>query len=337
MKRFVFSDGRRGGWSGRGCSRPGVCAPASGVLFAGCTALLLQACESNQSAEWLSESVPQPEVFASGVISTAMREQGITFSPGGHEAYFTRRGRRSPPQILATRFEGGVWTEPSPVSFAASYDESPSLSRDGQTLVFTSRRPLPRSGDQSDNLWLVRRGSAGWEDPTPLPGSVNRLEVEDAEGLVGDELGPVLLDDHSLLYWSRMDPDWGADILRSEVAADGSYGPPVPLRINSTGDEMNAALSPDGRFLVFQGYRDADGPGNQDLYVSTRNAFGWDRPMALPEPFNSTANDGYPSFSPDGRFLFFASDRNAQGGDYDIWWVEFSALGVGSSDDSAER
>ena len=291
-------------------------------------ALTTQACDPDPPAEWLSEDKLRPSAFAPDVISSGMREYGITFSPDGREAYFTRRGRRGPAQILVTRYQDGAWTEPSSIPFGGDHDESPSISRDGRTMIFASRRLMPGSGDRSDNLWVVQRSKADWGVPYPLPGRVNRPRSEADDFVTGTELGPTLLADRSVLYWSRIDPDWGADVVRSELQSDGSYGPPVPLRINSTGDETNAVLSPDGRFIVFQAYRDASGPGGQDLYVSRRNDFGWGTPVPLPEPFNSSANDGYPSFSPDGRFFFFSTDRDMQSGDYDIWYVKAAALGL---------
>src|SRR5690349_23742686 len=59
--------------------------------------------------------------------------------------------------------------------------------------------------------------------------------------------------------------------------------------------------SPDGSFLVFQAFRDLDAIGEQDLYVSERTSYGWGTPRLLPEPINSDASDGYPSFSPEDR------------------------------------
>jgi Tol biopolymer transport system component len=101
---------------------------------------------------------------------------------------------------------------------------------------------------------------------------------------------------------------------------------PRPLRINSRGSESHPALSPDGRLLVFQAYRELGAVGEEDLYVSERTAYGWGAPRPLPEPINSPDNDGYPSFSPDGRYLFFASDRGP-GRSWSIYWVEAAALG----------
>jgi hypothetical protein len=43
---------------------------------------------------------------------------------------------------------------------------------------------------------------------------------------------------------------------------------------------------------------------------------------------NSPDNDGYPSFSPDGRYLFFASDRDGGAGSWDSDYVEAEAAGL---------
>jgi Tol biopolymer transport system component len=96
--------------------------------------------------------------------------------------------------------------------------------------------------------------------------------------------------------------------------------------LNSPGSETNPAVSPDGRYLLFQAYRDIDAVGGEDLYVAERTDFGWGPARLLPEPINSPENDGYPRFSPDGRYLFFASDR-APGGSWSIYYVESSAAG----------
>ncbi len=137
----------------------------------------------------------------------------------------------------------------------------------------------------------------------------------------------MFLSDGSLLYWARTDPDWGSDLYLAHRNGDGSFGSPKPLTLNSYGDESSPAMSPDEHHLFFQGYRDADAPGEQDLYVSTREEFGWSEPRPLPHPVNSPGNDGYPSFSPDGRYFFFASDR--EGGVYNVYYVEYEALGLG--------
>jgi len=138
----------------------------------------------------------------------------------------------------------------------------------------------------------------------------------------------VLLDDGTLLYWTNQDPEWGNDLYVADEE-DGAFVNPRRLLLNSVLTETNPALSPDGRFLLFQANRDGSGvEGGDGLYVSARTDYGWSPPRPLPEPINSPSNEGYPSFSPDGRFFFFASDRRARSGSWSIYYVETAALGL---------
>lgn len=279
-------------------------------------------------ASWMNEPTSTPTLFAPDRISTEAREYGIAFSPDGREAYFTRRSRRGPPRIYLSRYLNGAWSEGEPAPFSVDGDEAPFMTRDGTLLLFASRRPTPGRWDRSENLWMVERGVDGWLEPAPLAGEVNRPWEEVDDFTRGSELGPILLDDGTLLYWSRVDPEWGDDLYVAVRDDDGGWVEPRPLLINSYGQESNPAMSPDGRYLIFQGYRDAEAPGDQDLYVSERTDHGWSTPRPLPEPVNSSDSDGYPSFSPDGRFLFFASDRANPRGYYDIFYVGVEALGL---------
>ena len=188
---------------------------------------------------------------------------------------------------------------------------------------------LPLSGDGSNNLWESARTEDGWSEPVPVAGTVNEMEREvDEDYTTGRERGAVITPDGSLLYWTGRDPVWGDDLYVAEAGEDGAFVDPRPLRINGYGDESNPAITPDGRYLLFQAYREATGFGDQDLYVSERTEYGWSEPRLLPAPINSDRNDGYPSFSPDGRLFFFASDRDARGGYYSIYYVSVSALGL---------
>jgi dipeptidyl aminopeptidase/acylaminoacyl peptidase len=140
------------------------------------------------------------------------------------------------------------------------------------------------------------------------------------------EAGPVLLADGTLLYSTYQDADWGNDLYMAQASERG-FVDPRPLLINSPGSESHPALSPDGRFLIFHGMREMDAYGEEDLYVSERTEIGWGEPRLLPQPINSPTGDAYPSFSPDGRRFFFASERGL-GGSWSIYYVDTAALGL---------
>ena len=65
---------------------------------------------------------------------------------------------------------------------------------------------------------------------------------------------------------------------------------------------------------------DAGGNPTIDILASKRTGDGsWGAPQLLPPPINGPASDKAPFLHPDGRTLYFASNRNPGGGGYDIW------------------
>jgi Tol biopolymer transport system component len=284
-------------------------------------------CSAGES-EWWETPVPEPQLFAPGVISSGDRDYDIAFTPDGREAYFTRRGRRGSPRIFVSTHSEQGWSDPVPAAFGSGGEEAPFITPDGLTMVFSSRRQAPGQPDPGDDIWIVRREGPTWSEPQPVRGPVNQPAVRIGRYTLGTELGPSLLPDGSLLYWTRTDPEWGGDLYVARPDGSGGFAEPMPLRVNSYGDESNPVSAPGGRYIVFQAYRDAQGLGEQDLYAIERTEYGWSDPVLLPAPINSAHSDGWPSFSPDGRRFFFASDRGDRPGYYDIYWVDVAALGL---------
>jgi Tol biopolymer transport system component len=94
--------------------------------------------------------------------------------------------------------------------------------------------------------------------------------------------------------------------------AQSEWSTPVNFgaTINSTANEMNAALSPDELSLYFTSDR-LGGLGITDIWVSHRDCGDcpWQTPVNLGAPFNSSSQDAGPRLSIDGHLLFFQSDR----------------------------
>ena len=282
-----------------------------------------------------AEPVPAPIPFGPEMSTPGVSEYGISFTPDTREAYFTRQveGRRGRPQIFVSRFMEGAWSRAELAPFSTGWEESPFVTPDGRRLLFSSRRDVPGWGPVrgNNNLWEVEWVEGVWGQPRPLQGEVNRPREEDDDAPARSEGGPVLLPGGELLYWTTESAEWGADLYVADPEGDGFVNP-RPLRLNTGGAESNPAVSPDGRILVFQAYRELSAIGEQDLYLSERTEVGWSTPRLLPEPINSPASDGYPSFSPDGRYFFFASDRRVPEEVWSIYFVEAFALGANGGD-----
>lgn len=92
--------------------------------------------------------------------------------------------------------------------------------------------------------------------------------------------------------------------------------------INTNLNERDFALSPDGTeiFYTLQSPYDRF---QTILYLKKDNKGKWSKPEIA--PFANKYNCLEPAFSPDGKKLFFSSNRPLTGDrakDFDIWWVE---------------
>lgn len=84
---------------------------------------------------------------------------------------------------------------------------------------------------------------------------------------------------------------------------------------NKLADECEPAISPDGVNMVFsRGLVE----GNANLFISRWDGQAWSNPEPV-RALNSNFNEVGPSFSEDGKYLFFATDRPGGPGGYDIW------------------
>ncbi len=90
--------------------------------------------------------------------------------------------------------------------------------------------------------------------------------------------------------------------------------------LNSDCNEGAANLSPDGRYLFFAATTKVSMSDNSmDIYYSEKMGNNWTIPKALPDNVNSTAFESQPSFSSDGKTLYFTSSRGGGYGGNDIW------------------
>lgn len=255
--------------------------------------------------------VDPPQVFAPGIISRGAHEAAPTFTPDGRTIYFqSSSGRIS--TILASRRRGGRWATPRVAEFSGIWsDMEPALSPDGSFLVFASSRPIEAGGAPIDgafggrlepggggNLWRVDRKGAGWGAPHRLPATVN-------EGT--NVFAPAVLRDGSLLFM-RPDPSTGRFRLFRSQWDGRTYLGAVPLPF-STGavSDVDPAADPDERFIVFgSGRPPAVGV---DLFIVRRDGATWSEPTHLGPIVNAPGSDAEPRLSPDGRRLYFSSER----------------------------
>ena len=289
------------------------------------TALLLLVPFSASNAQTKSPydvgHVKEPRLFAEGVISTEDDEQGGTFSPDGSEFYFVKQSQYTYfPRyglICVSHFRDGKWSEPEAVPFSGkSLDFPPKFSPDGKTMYFGSYRQVPEKARGVLRIWAVDRTPSGWSEPRLLPSPVN---MEDSANF-----GPSVANDGTLYFVSTRGGE-NTHIFRSRYA-NGVYAEPEKLgpEINSEFNESEPYISPDGKFLIFASAGifpgDQDRPetlhgggllyARADLYLSENRGGKWTKARHLEHGINSTADESAPSLTPDGKYLFFTSERS---------------------------
>lgn len=267
-----------------------------------------------RSPSTVDTSLPPPRLFAEGTISTSKDEAGITFTPDGKTAYFGIKAPSTwfPPLfvICVSHYQDGRWSAPEVAPFSGQYsDFYPAISPDGSKFFFASTRPTEGKPKRDFDLWVMQKTPAGWSEPRNLGAPVNSP---------AQEIGPSVAADGTL-YFSTIRPGGKRTygIYRSRLA-DGKYTEPESLgdAINTENGEIDPCIAPDQSFLVFVsagrkeelvGVHAAYSQG--DLYISYNQNGAWTSARHLPTPINSGAVESAPSLSPDGRYLFFSSER----------------------------
>ena len=147
--------------------------------------------------------------------------------------------------------------------------------------------------------------------PTNLGQGVNTTDAE---------YFPALTADGETLIFTRQ-VNGNEDFWSSQFKNNSwNLATPLSTKINTTRyNEGAQTISPDGKYLFFTGCNRTDGLGRCDIYVSHREGKDWGEPYNVGKPVNSEYWESQPAISPDGRTLYFISNRPGGSGGYDIW------------------
>lgn len=111
---------------------------------------------------------------------------------------------------------------------------------------------------------------------------------------------------------------------------NGEWQPRQPMAppINSNYNEGAQAISPDGKYFFYTLCNSDFGYGSCDLYWSRRIGSRWSRPRNLGETVNTGLWESQPTISPDGKTIYFSSNRPGGYGGFDLWKCEMIEEGV---------
>jgi len=289
--------------------------------------------------------ITEPRLFADGIVSTPFDEFGLSFTSDGRTAFFNRSVPRSNVYVIFTSvFRQGRWSEPEVAPFSGQYwDFDPVVSPDGSRIFFGSDRPAPGQSDRDKDfdIWMIEKTADGWSEPRRLDDTVNSA---------ADETFASAAANGTLYFVSGRDGGrQHLGIFRSKLV-DGHYQAAERLNgpINAPENwSLEVLVAPDERYLLLVPYNRKDSYGSFDIYVSEQQNGEWTAPRNLGPKINTAARDYSPRFSPDGKYLFWSSERGFEppkdyrelvaherrtlNGWGNIYQIDLSAVGLGGA------
>lgn len=242
-------------------------------------------------------------LFAPGIISTGMHDDCGPIYTKKYSKIFYRIAQAPHSIIVFRKKKKDIWSEPEIVSFSGRYSDGvPALTYDEKRIYFASNRPDNQKGKNKNNedIWYVDKTSGGWGIPKLLNENVNSKLGEFGASVARN----------GNLYFTSTNKDKTLNIFRSELVNN------IHQKRQNLGEVINSydaacpCIAPDESFIIFTSTKRPDVIGRADLYISFSNTSGeWTKPVNLGNKINLKSFDYFPSLSPDGKYLFFVSDR----------------------------
>jgi len=201
----------------------------------------------------------------------------------------------------------------------------PSLTADGQTMVYT-RRILPPSGNVNrgnEDFYISHFKDGKWTEGRALE-TINRPETnEGAQSLSAD--GKLLV----FTICDRRDSYGGCDLYYSQNKK-GIWSAPKNLgnKVNSRAWETQPSIAANKKSIYFASKRDGS-KGGSDIWVTHRESGGtFDTPINLGDQINTPGDEQSPFIHPDGETLYFMSNGHPGIGKTDLFYARLQEDGT---------
>ena len=203
----------------------------------------------------------------------------------------------------------------NPINTSMSDDFNPSVSGNGKTLLYEM---IYWNTNKAD-VMISYQVNGSWSVPVVVPGVNTQSETLTNGGYFINHAGNIIL-----FHSNRFRGIGGTDIYYSEKNENGSWSAPINFGkpINSTGNELDPSISPDGKFMFYTVLSDKKTPGGlpcgKIMMVERISSTSWKEPVALPSPINGDCECGGKILS-DGKTFLFSSMRAGGKGGYDFY------------------
>lgn len=233
--------------------------------------------------------------------------------------------------FFISKKQGGKWITAAPVVEinTPTNEGAPSLSADGQTLIFTACETGDgmwggnREGIGSCDLFFSVKSGNNWQPAKNLGSGINSGSWESQ---------PSYSADGRTLYFVRGKRSARGireqDIYYCYLMDNGRWSPAqkIPGRVNTIFEEESVMIHPDGHTLYFSS-NGHPGMGGLDIYKSELLPNGeWDTPVNLGYPINTKADENSIQVTASGNVALFASEREGGFGGLDLYSFELHSF-----------
>ncbi len=264
---------------------------------------------------YLGQTPPDtiPRLFAKGIVSTSRGlHANIDFSPRLDEACWTHGDT-----LYFIKIENGTWNMPKKLTVKAGYSiDAPFYSFDGDRLYFVSGLRDSTGMMNDERVWFIERRGQSWSEPALFDSVVNAKPLH----------WQISMDRKGNVYT-------GAGHICCAQFENGAYHPLERLssNINAVPDsagpyagEVGPFISPDGDYLIFNRFSPPPAWSVAFLISFRKNDGGWTDPIDLGERLGGGGM--LARVSPDGKYLFFLSDRPGSARERSIYWVDAAII-----------
>lgn len=249
-----------------------------------------------------------PEVFAPGIISINGRnEHGTSFSPDLDEVYFSASKKDEETAIYFSKLKGNKWTPVKRANFTHGVKREelyPFVSLNDKRIYFTALDSI----FSDEKIWYVNRLEDSWSEAIQLDSPLNDDLVFYINQAKNGDLFYTSISKGKMYYAPNQNGEF------PEVQE-------VELEFGHHG-----FISPSQEYLlVHTQNKENEQRKDADIYVCFKEKDGtWTKPISFGNEVNSNVNEGCPSITPDGKYMFFGRDQ--EDGTANLYWVSTEVI-----------
>ncbi|NOQ72136.1 MAG: OmpA family protein [Crocinitomix sp.] len=209
-----------------------------------------------------------------------------------------------------------AWIDHVPDLSTEFDDYAPSVTIDGEEIIFTSNRPNSHTpnevGVYDDDIYSATLVNGVWQKPTALKGKINTE---------GNDISNNLSYNGTKMLMSKENAQGNSDVYESYLKGD-TWSDPISFSrdINFKSNERYASYNFNDRAIYFA----KDKPGGKNGYdimvsgVKVKRERSYGLPVQVLD-VSSQFNDGPIYLHPNGKIMYFASEGFNSMGGYDIF------------------